>query len=322
MQAHDIDAVRALFLRVYGYQRSQAEDIWRYTQTESGLATIMLAELDGVLVGAYAAWHTRMMCGGEMTQGAQAFDVMVDPLHHGRGLFTQMGEAIFRELETRNIKIFYGFPNPPSLVGHTRKMSWHLVTHVPQYIRPVHPLNHFPKLPTLLQQLVHRVMDVLQPRSSNKLQVLSEKPDSETLEGIIRTTPLPHYSCHILRDAKWFAWRYDDSNGLGYEWIYTQNGFAVFRVDKGFLRIAECWGDTQAVDALLRHIIRAAYAHDCVLVMLTTNITQMKKSLWRHLFFCAKEKLFIVRPLTTQSLPANIHTPKNWHIMHGDFDAA
>jgi hypothetical protein len=121
-----------------------------------------------------------------------------------------------------------------------------------------------------------------------------------------------------LRDAKWFAWRYDDSSGLAHEWLHTQHGFDVFRMDKDIIRISELWGDTHR---LLREIIRIAYARGATLVMIVTNLPQLKKSLWRNFFVSIDSKPFIVRPLTTQSLPANIHIAENWHIMSGDFDA-
>lgn len=316
MQPQDLDAVKALFLRVYGYARSQAEDTWRYTNTESGATPVMLVEKEGALVGSYAVWQTRIMCGGEIISAAQALDIMVDPAHNGKGLFTLMGEAMFRELETRGIKMLYGFPNPPSYVGHTRKMSWHPVTNIPRYIRIIHPLHRFSFIPKIVAQIVHRIFDIAKPKQDSGVN--SGKPSAELLEKIIQSTEFPKYSCRILRDSRWFAWRYADSNGLTHEWLYTQHGFAVFRMDNGIIRISELWGDAHR---LLRQIIRIAYVRDATLVMIVSNLPVLKKPLWWNGFLSLDRKPFIVRPLTTKSLPTNIHMAENWHIMSGDFDA-
>jgi hypothetical protein len=227
-----------------------------------------------------------------------------------------MGEAMFRELEARGITMLYGFPNPPSYVGHTRKMSWHPVTNIPRYIRLIHPLHRFGFIPKIVARIVHPIFDIAKPSPNS--DIISGKPSPELLENIIRNTTFPKYSCHILRDAKWFAWRYDDSSGLAHEWLHTQRGFAVFRMDKDIIRISELWGDTHS---LLRDIIRIAYTRDATLVMIVTKLPTLKKLLWRNLFVSLDSKPFIVRPLTTKSLPANIHTPEYWHIMSGDFDA-
>ena len=316
MQLEDIDAVKGLFVRVYGYGRTRAEDVWRYTKTESGSSPVILAEKDGALVGCYAVWQTRIVCGSEIIPAAQALDIMVAPQHHGKGLFTLMGEAMFRELEARGITMLYGFPNPPSYLGHTHKMNWHHVTDVPRYIRFIHPLHHLRFIPKIIVRIGHRIFDMAKPSSNTK--IISEKPSPELLEKIIRNTQFPKYSCHILRDSKWFAWRYDDSSELAHGWLHTQKGFAVFRIQDGIIRISELWGDTHII---LQHIIRIAYERDVTLVMIVTNLPQLKKTLWRNLFVSLDSKPFIVRPLTTKSLPANIHTPENWHIMSGDFDA-
>jgi GNAT superfamily N-acetyltransferase len=192
MQAHDIDAVKALFLRVYGYARTSEEDMWRYTNTESGLPPVMLAEKEGALVGSYAVWPTRIVCGDEIIHSAQALDIMVDPAHNGKGLFTLMGEAMFRELETRGVKMLYGFPNPPSFVGHTRKMSWHHVANIPRYIRVIHPLHRFGFIPKIVARTVHRIFDITKP--VNNSEVIYEKPSPKLLENIIRNTTFSKYS--------------------------------------------------------------------------------------------------------------------------------
>ena len=206
-------------------------------------------------------------------------------------------------------------------------MNWHHVADVPRYVRLIHPLHRFSLAPQWLKRAVHRVMDWFKPENDAAFQITTEKPEAAMLEKIVTEAKFPKYSCHILRDAHWFAWRYDQSSLLPHEWVSAKKGnelkgFAVFREEKmdGFriIRISECWGECPA---LLRHIVRVAHERDCTLVMTVTNLPHMKKPLCRQLFLKLQKKPFIVRALTTVNLPANIHVAKNWHIMSGDFDA-
>lgn len=306
MRAQDIDAIRDLFRRVYHSNRTIEEDLWRFSKTESGLAPVILAEENGKLVGAYAMWPTRVLCNNQLIPAAQALDIMVDPAHNGKGLFTKMGEAIFQTLQkNHDIKMIYGFPNPPAYGGHIHKMNWQHVADIPRYIRPIFPLR------------------LLKPKPHSAFEITTGQPVAKMLEKILKDTLFPEQSCRILRDANWFKWRYDPSAQLSHIWLSAKKngvlkGFAVFHEtgqEKRFIRISELWGDVEAVDALLRCIIRYAYERKCMLVMMVTNMPQLQKTLCRQLFLKLQKKPFIVRSLTTESIE------KNWYIMSGDFDA-
>jgi predicted N-acetyltransferase YhbS len=329
MRAQDIDAIRDLFRRVYQSNRTIAEDNWRFTETESGLAPVILAEENGKLVGAYAMWPTRVLCNNQQVAAAQALDIMVDPAHGGKGLFTQMGKEIFDVLKGQHIKIIYGFPNPPSYGGHVHKMNWRHVCDIPRYVRFVHPLRRFNFVP----EWVHSALNVIKPQSDSGFEITIEQPQAAMLEEIMSETEFPERSCRVLRDARWFQWRYNQEAELSHIWLSAKKvgvlkGFAVFREsalegepEKRFIRISELWGNKEVVDALLRDIVRYAYDRKCMLVMIMTNMPHLRTSLCRQWFLKLQKKPFIVRPLTTENLPANIYAPNNWYIMSGDFDA-
>lgn len=330
MRAQDIDAIRDLFQRVYQSNRTIAEDNWRFLNTESGLAPVILAEENRKLVGAYAMWPTRVLCNNQSVAAAQALNIMVDPAHSGKGLFTKMGKAIFDVLqEQHHIKMIYGFPNPPAYGGHIHKMNWHHVCDIPRYVRPIHPLRRFNFVPAWL----HGALDILKPKANSAFEITEEQPHAVALEKIINETTFPEGSCRILRDARWFEWRYSPQAELSHIWLSAKKygvlkGFAIFRestlegtAEKRFIRISELWGDKEAVDALMRHIVRYAYDKKCILVMIVTNMPHLRRALCKQWFLKLQKKPFIVRTLKTENLPANIHVANNWFIMSGDFDA-
>jgi hypothetical protein len=335
MKRSDLPKVRNLYRNIYGNNRQEENDTWRFLSSESGITPTTIAEERGEMVGAYPAWLIRMNLGGEVVQGAQAMDIMVDPGHQGKGIFTLMGEEAFEELAKKyDAKMLYGIPNKESYVGHMRKMSWHHVTDVPRYIRPILPLSLVPYIPGFLKKPIHFFLEVLfKPRAPLfGVEILERIPSEKDMRQIIEeAAAYPKYACRLHRDARWFKWRYDAKSDLGYRWLVAKQGketvgFCVYRNENmeggaKITRIAELWGNKTATGALLKQVIRLSYKNKSALIMILTNMPFLRLPLLCHLFLGLQKKPLIVRALTPKSLAANIHNPENWYIMSGDFDA-
>jgi predicted N-acetyltransferase YhbS len=109
---------------------------WQYWRNPLGPAAVVVAELDGVIVGHAAAYVAPGMLRGRPARIAHGGDAAVHPAHRGAGLFTQLSEARARAAAEEGAATMMVLPNPDALGANIRG-GLEVAGRVPVWIRPL-----------------------------------------------------------------------------------------------------------------------------------------------------------------------------------------
>ena len=103
--AADLDAIRELYLAVWGYNRPRQYDQWRYLTPPDGICPVTLAVDGARLAGAYTVWPVKIRIGNESVLGAQSMDTMTHPEYGRQGVFSVLAEACYEAAAARGFEV-------------------------------------------------------------------------------------------------------------------------------------------------------------------------------------------------------------------------
>lgn len=329
----DLGCVRALYRAVWGYNRPETYDRWRYFESPDGICPGVLAVDGDVACGLYVAWPVTLRLGREVVLGMQSMDTMTHPGYQGQGLFTTLADACYRLASERGFAVVYGFPNPLSYPGFVRRLNLDHTGDIAHWVRPVRPSRHA-RVPAALGPLADLAARMWPRGSTAGLEVRVEKPAREALAPLLGQWGEEAEVCRIERVPEWLEWRYHERAGHGYEWVSAWQGERLVAAGAWGMRGRD-WGqaydgrahllellgaDRAGREAVLAAVIDRARERDAWLLETLTNVAGVISSLRRAGFVRHREAPFIVRALTARTLGANVHTHAAWRIMGGDVD--
>ncbi|MCL6477123.1 MAG: GNAT family N-acetyltransferase [Peptococcaceae bacterium] len=108
---------------------SMSEDCWRWLNLANPAGPSMIETAwDGEkLIGVYMLVPVKLWAGGEIVLGALSDVAVTHPDYRYRGVFSALGERLYRRAEERGIKIIYGFPTEHSKHGFEKTLGWDFV---------------------------------------------------------------------------------------------------------------------------------------------------------------------------------------------------
>ena len=330
----DLPNLRNLYKQVWGYNRPEAYDRWRYLLPPHGLCPIMLALDADRLVGAYTLWPVRLKIGDEVVFGAQSMDTMTHPDYQGQGIFTRLATACFELAVSRGIEVLYGFPNPKSYPGFVGKLDWCHIGDVIHWVRPVTP-SGIDMIPTFAGSLVDLFTQMLPRGGGGRFLLSYQPPDDQELWRLFEEWPFHNQRCAIFRSQDWIRWRYDPNCPMEYEWISAFDGAghlaacAVWGMHGSLwggvadnrAHLTELLGTNQlALRAVLAEVISKAHARRALVLETLTNNPIVESVLRRALAYRHRRAPMIVKVLTNRTLPVDVLELDNWSIIGGDID--
>jgi GNAT superfamily N-acetyltransferase len=333
----DFDDLRALYKLVWGYNRPEVFDRWRYTCNGTTWSPIALADREGLLGGAYILWPAMLRVGGERVAGAQSMDTMTHPDFRGQGVFTNLADACFRQAAEAGIDLLYGFPNPLSYPGFVRKLGWTHIGDVTHWVRVLTPSKH-PKVRRYATPLGGGILDaatgLLPAGSARGFEIGHTKPDATAMVPLLDALKDQAGACRVDRSADWLSWRYAAESCNDYRWVSAYRNGALSAVGiwgmrgaawkteaDGRAHLVELIGDDpKAREAVVATIIREARAEKALLLETLCNIPDLSATLRRAGFYRHREAPFIVKSLRNASYDVDPLDHQNWRIFGGDVD--
>jgi len=321
--AANVDAVAALYFLCFGVRPSAAYIRWRYLDTPTGLTPTMLAFDQANCVGCYALWPTGLLLDGRQVSGGQAIDSMTHPDLRGRGLFVEVAERCYDNLRKLGYQVLYGFPNDNAYSVRVRRLNWDHVIDIYHWARPLWLLD-----PPQVGRLIAAASLLWPlPAAPRDLRIETIRPDDEAIATLLESEQTKNV-CRVERTAEWLAWRYHIDSGRDYKWIAVYAGdvlkcFAVWDFDPVSRRahLSELVGQSTCLPAALKYALAAAHACKARTLNAFTNDERLVSLLKSSGFIRRSLQRFMVRSLTGNTLPANIHLPAAWRMSGGDFDA-
>ncbi|MDP6175322.1 MAG: GNAT family N-acetyltransferase [Rhodospirillales bacterium] len=329
----DMDAIRALYLDVWGYNRPRSFDHWRYLSGEGGICPMTLAVDGEKLAGAYTVWPASMRLAGDIVPGAQSMDTMTHPDYQGQGVFTKLAQACYEIAAGRSMKILYGFPNPLSYPGFVKHLGWTHTGDVTHWVRLIRPSGH-PKIPGLAGPFADLAARLLPRGRKRGFEITTERPADDALQALLAQGPEEGGICGVERSPAWLDWRYAEDAENDYAWVAAYKGgnlaalgiwgrqnAAWGQVADNRAHLVELLGaDPTALQAVLSATITHAEMGGALLLETVCNIDPICRALRRAGFYRHRLAPFIVRGLGPESAGTNILDHGNWRIMGGDVD--
>tara|TARA_B100000900_G_scaffold414104_1_gene439810 strand:- start:14908 stop:15816 length:909 start_codon:yes stop_codon:yes gene_type:complete len=190
-----------LFIKCFG-PRPLLDDKWYFWHNTSYKHNnTYVVKLQNKIVASYSLYPITVKYKNVKKDGYLCHNVMTDPDHGGRGLFTQLGKYAISCTPSESILI--GVPNENAIRGHM-KVGWSEYSKIPFYIK-----NNFEN---------HTIEDVeeIQSFSFSKKQI--EKFNES-------------YDFCVVKDADYLNWRYINRPNIKYDCykLSDDSGFIVLK---------------------------------------------------------------------------------------------
>ncbi len=284
---------------------------WEYRRNPAGRATIGVGHLpDGVVVTALATVPTPIIFKGRSLVGSQLVNGVTDPEYRGCNLFPSCANMVWQALEGAGVALSYGFPNPRSFPGLTKKVGYINMGRACLLMRPHAPAELLARRLPSGRRLGLGGFDRLLVRGLSKQlhekTVVSKRPsfDGLFMEHLHETAALG-----LRRDIDWLNWRYVKIPRRTYSIIAVGNasrpeGVAVYRIcDWDKLRIGtindlflapDCGPDM--LESLVCHILRECEESECAVTFCLVAPESRKLRMLRHLGFWVVPARFEPQP--------------------------
>jgi GNAT superfamily N-acetyltransferase len=332
-ESRDLEEIRSLYKAVWGYNRPDRYDNWRYLNSVGSMCPVTLAVDGENLAGAYTVWPIKIRLGDRVVSGAQSVDTMTHPNYRGQGIFTKLAEACYEISAAQGVEVLYAFPNPLSYPGFIKRLGWTHTGDVTHWIRFIKPSKH-PRMPRLAKPFADFAVKIIPQGRRRGLEICAAKPSNEDLEELLESSRTQAGLCQIERTPEWFSWRYSPASENNYQWVSTYRqekleavgvwGYQNNRwgqVADNRAHLVELLGDNpKALEAVLSAIITQAMQTGVILLETVSNIDQICRALRRAGFYSHRQAPLIIRLLGNATSDTDILEHDNWHITGGDVD--
>ncbi|HBW37914.1 GNAT family N-acetyltransferase [Desulfosporosinus sp. BICA1-9] len=209
------------------YGESWISDIgylkWQYEANPAGPAMIQLARdvETGQLAGQYVVIPMRFKAFDQTVNGILSLNTLTRQIYTGQGIFTGLAKTAYRECAEQGSDFCYGFPNPNSYPGFTKKLGFTDIGCVPLLLRPLNLralikdkvgsalLASF----TLPFQPFYKVKE----RSDERYEVYPLTAFNLTEMNVFWAKIQDKYPIIGIRDADYIRWRYFENPYRDYQ---------------------------------------------------------------------------------------------------------
>lgn len=330
-QQGDADKINNLYARVFGKKRSLAEWEWKFEQFSSPPAIIIVAEIEGQIVGHAACLQLEAAYQGQKLRLAERVDIMVDPDYQGQGIYKQIVARMLEECKKHKVDILYGFPAPKAKDVFISTAKADDLGNVPRFLavnKPGTLLSTKIKALSFLKKPADQLFNLLRRKKSPySLRQLSLADLSVVDELYARYAAA--YPLHAVRDSEYIKRRFFEHPGKDYQVVVLSfnnedHGYAVLHKETAanhvcFETIVDLWGpnDSAQLAAMFRGI-RANSTADALNVWAVKDSARyaaLKKAGFHH--------LNSPMPFVIKSFNANFDAGhmSNWHLSQSDVDS-
>lgn len=186
---------------------------WQYEANPAGPAIIQLARDAATdrLAGQYVVIPMRFKAFAKPVSGILSLNTLTRQIYTGQGIFTGLAKTVYQECGDQGLAFCYGFPNPNSYPGFTKKLGFTDLGSVPLLLRPLNVkalvkqrLGALLGALSLPFQLLYRVKN----RADNRYEVFSLTTFDRSALNSFWAKIQSKYPIMGVRDADYIIWRY------------------------------------------------------------------------------------------------------------------
>lgn len=209
----------------------------RYFDNPYDDVCMCLAIDQGKIVANYSASPRRALLNHRIIKCAQSLNTVTHPLYFGKGLFVQLAELLYENLERKGYKFIYGFPNNLSNRTFNSKLHWKTIYEVPTLELDITNLKRTP--------------------SRNDKIIYSSKIADDISKKRL------NYSgkYEIYKDSSYLKWRYMNSIDKKYNFIKIgDDSWAIFKIYENIVNIVEIHSNNiEEFEELIKWIINFTF---------------------------------------------------------------
>ena len=201
---------------------------WKHLENPFGESLLLVAELDGEIVGLRAFLRWGFTIGDRSLRAVRAVDTATRQDQRGKGIFSTLTKAALAELKN-DTDLVFNTPNGSSRPGYL-KMGWQEVGRVPVWVKVRRPVAFARGLrsTTSVTDRPIREIAVTAPMAADALG------DEDELRSFLDELGPPAQRIATPYSPEYLAWRYARAP-LGYRAIVARTagrieGIAIFRV--------------------------------------------------------------------------------------------
>lgn len=296
------------------FTRGDAFWTWKYEANVFGTPILIVAVLDGKIVGFSNLWPWAFKYRGKIYKGLQPCDSVVHKDYQKYGIFLKMRMKGLQIASEQEYDVIFNFPNQNSLPSYL-KMGWNFLGNPTWYIHVLSPVK------ILIARFVKSKSVPISLDSKYDLDCAALEKlsfNNADFSKYFATNYVPGY----------FKWRYTEHPSLKYGMVLYEKGHksiaAIFTIKQnGGVRemiIVDVVGDYSSFDHLLRLIKQTA--KDCNVdffaLFKSTRFGQFNPL--RYGLLPMKNKNFAALPLNI-SLESHLSSINNWSLMASMHDS-
>lgn len=204
--ADDAAGVISLYQTVFNESLLMADLQWKYGGCGAS-ALAHVAETDaGELVGFYGGLIRPLHYEGRAIHFSQAVDVMVRQSFRGTGVFKNLAQEHFCELQNRGVKVLYGFPTQNHFTVGEKKLQYERGKAIPVHERTISKKD----ISILFKPKVKDLRFVKVKDFDARADVFWEKIKKSGY-------------CGLARDSRYLNWRYSEQPGADFDLFLAED---------------------------------------------------------------------------------------------------
>lgn len=325
-QSTDIESVRDLFLRAWGYQRSLSYDTKFWNKTILDTCPAIVATRGRKAVGYYMILPVSMSDGRSGLLGGQAIDSMIDPAFQGKGLFKTIASECYSYCADLGIHVLFGAPNKAAYRGNVGPLNWCHISEVIEYARPLSSIIRG----AISGQKTTGATVMEEIKFGSKLVKFSKQRPKE-VGSFLSGFGKKERRWSVDTNTEWFDFRYRDVDEVGYNWISVYDegeivAFAVCGVSAGDARLRKAtlgelvFAKPEAGHLAIRAVLKLASRAGADYVVAKNTSRELSTTFYWHGFLRARKTPLITRVLTPRCHAANPFVRESWALFGGAFD--
>jgi len=197
----------------------QLAEVWRW-QFKSSICihtNVMVAEHLGKLVAQYAVMGFKMNYFGQSILAGISSATVTDRGYRGKFLFVRLALKLYEDMQGKDYKVIYGFPNAQSIKGFIKHLGWQEVGALPVLLRPldIKPILQKCFGQTLVSKCIGKTTNILlryifgQERAVDSKGLCIRASDNfpPEIEDLWKQTHISE-KIALIRDRAYLKWRY------------------------------------------------------------------------------------------------------------------
>ncbi|HEY3923211.1 MAG TPA: GNAT family N-acetyltransferase [Acidothermaceae bacterium] len=184
---------------------------WQYFGSPYGDPVIVVMDADAEIVGAYTSIRYPAKVDGEVTQVGLGIDAAIDRSHQARGNFGPMASALYAATGEAGMPLTVCYPNKNSVKGIGR-VGWQEIGLLRTHLMPLDAGFYAKRigLPRFAVTIAGWGVRLSLPTIGYDV---SESHEPEADVDAVWTALEPAVRNGVIRDRRWFQWRYADRPG-------------------------------------------------------------------------------------------------------------